>query len=69
MERMSGRDPIDAELELLRDFFVKWENFHQIARGKDREASEKAAERLVATATAYRNFRGFHRSEFAAGHG
>ena len=63
------RDPVDAELELLRDFFVKWENFHQIAKGPNKTSAGAAAQRMVDCATAYRNFRLFHASEFEAGHG
>ena len=63
------RDPIDAELELLRDFFAKWENFHQVAKGKNRHSTEMAAQRMIDCATAYRQFQRFHAAEFEAGHG
>jgi hypothetical protein len=69
VDKVSERDPIDAELELLRDFFAKWENFHQVAKLGNRKSTEMAAQRMVSSATAYRNFQGFHASEFEAGHG
>ena len=59
---------VNAELELLRDFFAKWENFHQIAKKKNRTSTEAAAQRMVACAVAYRNFKAFHNEEIA-GHG
>jgi hypothetical protein len=64
-----AKESVDAELELLRDFFAKWENFHQIAKTGNRRSTEAAAQRMVASAAAYRNFQGFHASEFEAGHG
>lgn len=62
-------EQINAELELLRDFFAKWENFHQIAKAGNRDSTEMAAKRMVVSATAYRNFQGFHASDFEPGHG
>ena len=62
-------EDINAELELLRDFFAKWENFHQIANKKEKQASLAAAQRMVACAEAYRQYKEFHASEFTAGHG
>lgn len=58
---------INAELELLRDFFAKWENFHQIAKGKIRHRTEAAAQRMVISAEAYQSFKQFHAAEFEAG--
>lgn len=58
---------VNAELELLRDFFAKWENFHQIAKGDDRKSKEFAAQRMIDSAKAYRNFQRFHQSEFEPG--
>lgn len=66
---MSDRESINAELELLRDFFIKWENFHEIAKGKIRHRTEMAAQRMVTSADAYKQFKDFHKTEFEAGHG
>lgn len=57
---------VDAELELLRDFYVKWRNLHEIAKTKNRRSMEMASQRLVDSAQAVANFDLYHAEE--AGH-
>lgn len=53
---MSERDPLDQELELLREFFDCWVAFHSIQRGH-RAEQEVAAQRMVDAANTVKAFR------------
>jgi hypothetical protein len=51
------RDPLDAELELLRIFYACWVGLHTIPRTLgNRRKQEEAAQRLVDAANGLRNF-------------
>ena len=52
---MTDEDRLEL-LGLLRDFFDRWEHFHRICAGNDREALEKAADALAQQARAVRAF-------------
>lgn len=64
------RDPVDAELELLRDFYRLWINMHQFANEKNMASAKVAAERLVQSHDAIEAFKRYEASgSLAAGHG
>ena len=51
------RDPFDVELEMLRDFYGKWVDFHKIPRDKlHHRKMETAAQSMVDAAHVLHEF-------------